>query len=65
MREREIIRKGDLCGYYDADGEFVVVAEDLTDAEMDRYAAQVQNGDGYYTASGRFKYYDNEDEDEY
>ncbi len=69
MRERDLVRIGDLVGYYDDKGEFVVVADcSLTDADMDRYSVQVQNGEGYYNSAGRyvsFIDYDYHSEDEY
>lgn len=30
-----------------------------TDADFDKYAVQVQNGEGYYDAAGTFHYYEN------
>ena len=31
--------------------------ENGTDADFDRYAVQVQNGEGYYDECGKFHYY--------
>lgn len=41
----------DGCGYCDTG----------TDEDFDRYAVQVQNGEGYYDASGTYRSYGNED----
>lgn len=41
--------KCDYCGLCDTG----------TDADFDRYAVQVQNGEGYYDASGAFHFYEN------
>lgn len=47
---------GDLI--YDDDGHPVVCDEySLTDADLDRYAVEVQNGDGYYNSDGWFVRY--------
>lgn len=35
------------------------MCETGTDADFDRYAVQVQNGDGYYDEAGTFHYYAN------
>ena len=42
-------------GYVFIDGS--CVAEPGTDADFDRYAVEVQNGDGYYDADGRYRRY--------
>lgn len=49
---------GKICGYYDDKGRLVVVDEYGTDEELGRYSEEVQNGTGYYDASGKFKYYE-------
>lgn len=53
---REYVVDGNVFGYYDEDdGHFVVLEEyEISDAQSDRYAVEVQNGDGYYSSSGRF-----------
>ena len=51
----EFIIKGNVGGYYNNRGEFVVCVEyGLTDADMDKYASEVQNGFGYYNSDGRY-----------
>ena len=45
-------KKCDGCGICDTG----------TDADFDRYAVQVQNGEGYYDAAGTFHYYNTGDE---
>ena len=60
--------------YYDEKGNFIeetddgflfingsCVAEPGTDRDFDRYAVEVQNGDGYYDESGSFVRYRGED----
>ena len=42
-------------GYIFVDGS--CVAEPGTDADFDRYAVEVQNGDGYYDEDGKFRRY--------
>lgn len=45
-----------IGGYFNADGHLVVCEEyKLTDADTDRYAVHVQNGDGYYDEHGNYK----------
>ncbi len=45
-------------GYVFIDGS--CVAEPGTDADFDRYAVEVQNGDGYYDSFGRYRSYGKE-----
>lgn len=45
------------AGHYDDEGNAIVDFEPGTDADFDRYAVDVQNGDGYYDADGEFHYY--------
>lgn len=45
----------DLGNYFDKNGH--ILAEVGTDADFDRYAVEVQNGDGYYDSSGKFRRY--------
>lgn len=47
-------------GYFDKDGS--CLAEYGTDADFDRYAVEVQNGDGYYDSTGRFVRYRSSDD---
>ena len=43
-------------GYFDKNGELVVCEEyGLTDADVDSYAVEVQNGDGCYDNSGKYR----------
>ena len=52
---KELSIQDNVCGYYAEDGRFVVCEEyGLTDADTDRYAIEVQNGDGYYSSDGHF-----------
>lgn len=52
---REFVIKGNIGGYYDADGHFVVCEEyGLTDSDSDRYAVEVLNRDGVYNSEGQF-----------
>lgn len=45
-------------GFINNDGTLDVCVEyGLTDADTDRYAVEVQNGDGYYDSSGKFHFY--------
>ena len=44
---RPELKKCDYCGMCDTG----------TDADFDTYAVQVQNGEGYYDASGTYKSY--------
>lgn len=47
-----------IGGYFNRDGNLVVCEEyGLTDADTDRYAVEVQNGDGYYDSNGRYRSY--------
>ena len=41
-----------IGGYFDENGKLVVCEEYGTDADFDRYAVEVQNGDGYYNEDG-------------
>lgn len=51
-----LIEEGD--GWLFVDGE--CVQEPGTDADFDRYAVEVQNGDGYYDAAGKFRWFKND-----
>ena len=45
-------------GYFNISGQLVVCEEyGLTDADIDKYAVEVQNGDGYYDNSGAYRSY--------
>lgn len=47
-----------IGGYFDRDGNLVVCEEyGLTDTDTDRYAVEVQNGDGYYDSNGCYRSY--------
>lgn len=49
---------GDLGGYYDENGKFIVCEEyGLTDEDMDKYSVQVQNGEGFYNSQGKYVSY--------
>lgn len=43
-----------IGGYFDENGNLVVCEEYGTDADSDKYAVEVQNGDGYYDEFGRY-----------
>lgn len=44
-----------IGGYFNQNGDLVICEEyGLTDADIDKYAVLVQNGDGYYNSEGRF-----------
>lgn len=50
-----------IGGYFNKNGELVVCEEyGLTDAEIDKYAVEVQNGDGYYYDDGWYRRYGKE-----
>ena len=44
-------------GYFNSAGELVVLVEFGSDADFDRYAVQVQNGEGYYDDNGNYASY--------
>lgn len=47
-----------IGGYYNEEGNLIVCEEyGLTDADTDRYAVEVQNGDGYYGSDGKYRSY--------
>lgn len=47
-----------IAGYYDSVGDLIVCVEKgLTDADTDRYAVEVQNGEGYYDSDGHYRSY--------
>lgn len=43
-----------IGGYYDEEGRFIVCEEYGTDEEFDKYAVDVQNGNGYYGSDGMY-----------
>lgn len=44
-----------IGGYFNQDGELVVCEEyGLTDADIDKYSVEVQNGYGYYSEYGKY-----------
>lgn len=60
---REFIVQGNFGGYYDDDGHFVVCEEyGLTDADTDKYAIDVMNGNGYYNSDGMYAPYSTSEE---
>lgn len=51
----EFIVIGDVGGYYDEHGKFIVCEEyGGTDLDFDTHAVDVQNGNGYYNSSGKY-----------
>ena len=60
-KDREWVILGNFGGYYYDDNHFVVCEEyGLSDADTDRYAVDVMNGDGYYDDNGKFCRYCND-----
>lgn len=51
------VQYDDCGGYYDKDGNFILCEEYGTDADFDRYAVDVQNGNGYYNSDGKYVSY--------
>lgn len=50
-----------IGGYFDQNGDLVVCEEyGLTDADTDKYAVELQNGDGYYSEYGKYVSYGKE-----
>ena len=50
-----------IGGYFDQNGDLVVCEEyGLTDADTDKYAVEVMNGDGYYSEYGKYVSYGKE-----
>ena len=44
-----------IGGYFNQNGDLVVCEEyDLTDSNTDKFATEVQNGDGYYNDFGDY-----------
>ena len=42
-------------GYFNQDGDLVVCEEyGLTDEDIDKYSVEIQNGEGYYSKSGKY-----------
>lgn len=51
----EFVVQGNVGGYYDSDGHFIVCEEyGCSDKDTDRYIVEVLNGDGYYSEDGSF-----------
>lgn len=47
-----------IGGFVREDGTIdVCVEKNLTDADMDAYSVQVQNGEGYYNSEGWYRSY--------
>lgn len=64
----KMIRDGNLLGYYDDDdGHFVVCEEGGSDEQLGNHFDDVQNGNGYYDESGKYRSYSslNDSEDFY
>ena len=53
----QFIIDGNVGGYYDEYGRFIVCEEYGSDADFDLYAVEVQNGNGYYNENGHFVAY--------
>lgn len=50
-----------IGGFIREDGSIAVCFEkNLTDAEIDSHSVDVQNGDGYYDESGKYRSYGKE-----
>lgn len=48
-------------GYFDNKGRLIVCEEyGLTDADTDKYAVEVMNGEGYYDNDGKYVSYNKE-----
>jgi hypothetical protein len=43
-----------IGGYFNQNGNLVICEEYVTDADSDKHAVSVQNGNGYYNSQGRF-----------
>ena len=42
-------------GYFNQDGDLVICEEyGLTDEDIDKYSVEIQNGEGYYSKSGKY-----------
>lgn len=53
-----------IGGYFAEDGHLIVCEEyGLSDADIDKYAVEVMNGDGYYDEYGIFRRYATPDYD--
>lgn len=53
-----------IGGYFAEDGHLIVCEEyGLSDADIDKYAVEVMNGDGYYDEYGIFRRYATSDYD--
>lgn len=52
-----------IGGYFANDGHLIVCEEYEygSDADFDRYAVEVMNGNGYYDETGKFRRYSSED----
>lgn len=48
-------------GYFNQDGDLVICEEyGLTDEDIDKYSVEIQNGEGYYSKSGKYVSYGKE-----
>ena len=55
---KDFIVLGNVGGYYDENGRFIVCEEyNCSDADLDKYSEDVQNGIGYYSSNGNFVKY--------
>lgn len=50
-----------IGGYFADDGHLIVYEEYGSDADLDNYAVDVINGNGYYDETGKFRRYSSED----
>lgn len=50
----EWVVRGNVAGYINENGRFIVCEEYGTDEQFDKYSTEVQNGDGYYDDDGHF-----------
>lgn len=52
-----------IGGFILADGTIdICIEKNITDADTDRYAVEVQNGNGYYDRNGRYRRYTTEND---
>ena len=56
-KTREWYQDESIGGYYDENGRLIVVEEYGSDADFDRHAVDVANGNGYYDDDGRYVSY--------
>lgn len=51
---KEWIVDGNVSGYLDENGKFIVCEEYGTDEQLGKYDIDVQNGNGYYNSDGQY-----------